>query len=93
MPVQWIDRTTRGPAKEFLDRAELRAHLDIPDELLSQFISAGILPEPNRLTKRTVRFTWEHATMLAIWMKLGGRISGTETPPEVNLPSPDPDQP
>jgi|YelNatPaOPRAMG01_1025707.scaffolds.fasta_scaffold323599_1 prophage regulatory protein len=43
---------------EFVSPAELAKRLGISRRTLFRLVSAGRLPEPVRLTKRTVRWEW-----------------------------------
>ncbi|MBC7076696.1 MAG: AlpA family phage regulatory protein [Synergistales bacterium] len=44
---------------EFLSPADLAKRLGVSRRTVFRFVSAGKLPQPIRLTRRTVRWQWE----------------------------------
>lgn len=67
---KWTDGMIRRPEADYMDAAEFRKLFTISAELLDEYIRNEVIPEPLKLTPRTVVFTWKHAVILAYRMEL-----------------------
>jgi hypothetical protein len=79
MPDTWIDRTLRGPAKEWITPAELAALFALPDDYIDDLIAEGVLPEPIRVSRKVVRYHWTVVVYLDLWMRVKGPNAGLST--------------
>ncbi len=70
MAGEWMDRTIRGPAAEYLTADEFGKLFGMSGDFIRNLVEAGTVPPPVKLGKQTYLYTWRHAVLLALRMEL-----------------------
>lgn len=67
--AKWVDRTIRGPDEDYLTREDVAKLFGVSVDWLADQEEAGVLPQPTKLSQRTIRYTWEHVIFISLWFK------------------------
>ncbi len=72
MNEKWTDRTIRGPAEDYMTAEEFgKLFGGVTGDTVRNWVKAGTLPAPVKLSAQTLLFTWEHAVYYALAAKFG----------------------
>lgn len=78
--ADWIDRTVRGPAAEYMTVEEFGELFGLSEDLVEKYQKRGELPMPVRVSKQKVRYTWEVAAYFALRVKFGLVVTDSVEP-------------
>jgi predicted DNA-binding transcriptional regulator AlpA len=81
---EWIDRTIRGPAADFLTADEFGRLFGLGADTIRRLVDEGEIPPPIRLSAKTHLFPWESVVLFSLRLKVAQVTPEGEEPVKKN---------